>query len=69
LAPNVLPTKLRQDTWTLARNLGTASMATLFFGMAEGAFPGGFPYDDAREERLDENFQETLYLPVTPADY
>ena len=37
-------------------------------GLAEGGLPGGFPYDEAREERYDENYQETLHIgPATPA--
>jgi hypothetical protein len=37
-------------------------------GLAEGALPGGFPYDEAREEKYDENYQETLQIgPATPA--
>lgn len=40
-------------------------MVTL--GLAEGSLPGGFPYDEAREEKYDENFQETLHVPTAPA--
>jgi hypothetical protein len=36
-------------------------------GLAEGSLPGGLPYDEAPEEEYDENYQETLYLPTTPA--
>jgi hypothetical protein len=31
-------------------------------GLADGSLPGGFPYDEAREEKYDENYQETLHL-------
>lgn len=37
-------------------------------GLAEGALPGGFPYDEPREERDDENYQESLQVgQATPA--
>ncbi|MBT2598020.1 hypothetical protein [Arthrobacter sp. ISL-72] len=37
-------------------------------GLAEGSLPGGFPYDEPREERYDEDYQETLDVgPATPA--
>jgi hypothetical protein len=32
----------------------------VLLGLAEGSLPGGFPYDEAREEKYEENIQETL---------
>lgn len=31
-------------------------------GLAKGSLPGGFPFDEPREEEYDENHQETLFL-------
>ncbi|UZX03325.1 hypothetical protein F8G81_12440 [Arthrobacter sp. CDRTa11] len=39
----------------------------VMIGLAEGSLPGGFPSDEAREEKYDENFQETLHVPTAPA--
>lgn len=36
-------------------------------GLAEGSLPGGFPQDEAREEKYDEKFAETLHQPPAPA--
>jgi len=63
-----------------AANAGPASRAaavpdnppplrhTIVLGLADGALPGGFPYDELREEKYDENYQESLRVgPGTPA--
>lgn len=30
--------------------------------LAEGSLPGGFPYDEPREEKYDEDYQEALRI-------
>jgi hypothetical protein len=30
-------------------------------GLAKVSLPGGFPYDEPRDERSDESYQETLH--------
>lgn len=39
----------------------------LVLGLAKGALPGGFPFDEPREEKWDENYQEILYQHPAPA--
>lgn len=40
----------------------------LLLGLAEGSLHGGFPYDEPREEKYDENYQEALHVgPANPA--
>lgn len=40
----------------------------VMLGLADGSLPGGFPYDELREEKYDENYQESLRVgPATPA--
>jgi hypothetical protein len=34
----------------------------VMLGLADGSLPGGFPYDELREEKYDENYPETLHL-------
>ena len=39
--------------------------------LAKGSLPGGYPYDEPRDERSDEDYQETLHRhrsSVTPAE-
>jgi hypothetical protein len=39
----------------------------VMLGLADGSLPGGFPYDEPREEKYDENYLEALHLgPGTP---
>lgn len=58
------PTLVAQDV----TSDGQSSLHHLvMLGLAKGSLPGGFPYDDPREEKYDENFQETLYVPPVPA--
>jgi hypothetical protein len=41
---------------------------TIILGLADGSLPGGFPYDELREEKYDENYQESLRVgPAMPA--
>ncbi|MDQ0617306.1 hypothetical protein [Arthrobacter globiformis] len=39
--------------------------------LAKGSLPGGYPYDEPRDERSDEDYQETLHQQrssVSPTD-
>lgn len=39
----------------------------VLIGLAKGSLPGGYPYDELREEENDENYHETLFVPPSPA--
>ena len=40
---------------------------SVMLGLAEGSLPGGWPFDDAPEERTEEDLQETLHVAAPVA--
>lgn len=38
----------------------------LLAGLNQGALPGGFPNDDVRDDKYDEDYLETLHVQLRP---
>lgn len=57
--------RLQYPTHSTPTALGTSERPSLhdllMDGLAKGSLPGGFPYDEARNESIDDQYQEALH--------